>query len=113
MKKFHTDIYMPDWIKQGQIQAVLKYTRHARQEAMNDKRGPIQLPQVFDSAQAKLIEAVAEEGKLIKALYRQPYSDGLDLCLVLSPTTRSVITVWLQSDEDHHATLDRSAYDKD
>ena len=105
--KYHIDIHMPDEIKNYQFAALLKYSKHARQEAADEN---ITLPMTIDSRECSLIEAEVENGKVCKVLYRKPYSKTHDLCIAIIPDTRVVKTVWLNSNQDHHRTLDKSAY---
>lgn len=110
MKKFHADLYMPAAALRLQFATMLRYTRHAIQAASDDRYGRIDLPKVFDSRNATLIEAVLSNGKVVKTLWRQAYNDLLDLSLVLDPNTGTVITAWLNRKDDQHATLDPSKY---
>lgn len=107
---YHKDVYIPPALRGYQFSALLKYSRHAIQESINDERGEIKLPKIIDSRDATLVEIEVNEGKVTKTLFRLSYSDEHDLCLVIIPENRVVKTVWLNNKDDHHKTLDRSKY---
>lgn len=108
--KYHTDIYMPEEAKRLEFATMLRYSQHAKNAAKDDRYGQIDLPKVFDSRKATLIEAVVESGKVVKALYRMDYDTLHDLCLVIATAHDRVLTVWLNRKDDEHHTLDRSQY---
>ena len=108
--KYHKDIYLPEQAKNLQFACVVEYTPHARREANSDRYGTIRLPAVFDSRNAELIDVTIDENTIRRALYRMPYDDDKDLCLVIDPNTRKGITVWLNEKNDTHASLDASRY---
>lgn len=108
--KYHIDIFMPDEIKDIKLSGRLRPTRHAKREAKRDKYGGFEIPKSFDSARARLIEAVMDGGKFVKGLYRTPYDEVMDLCLVLNTETLQVITAWLNRRDDNHKTLDGGQY---
>lgn len=110
MTLYHTDIGLPERARGLQFAALLSYTQHARQAARDDRYGPIDLPQVFDSRNATLIEVGLVGEEVTKAVYRQPYDRQHDLCLVLNLKANKVITVWLNRNDDHHRTLDEGKY---
>lgn len=111
MKKFHAELYMPEVALKLQFAALLRYTKHAIKAASDDRYGKIELPKVFDTRNASLIEAVVKDGKVVKSLWRQAYDQLHDLCLVLDPSTATVITAWLNLKTDRHSTLDEAKYD--
>lgn len=110
MRKYHASIYMPKSALDLAFAALLRYSRHALEAAKDDRYGQIDLPKVFDSRQAELIEAKYQDDRLWRTLWRQPYSDTYDLNLVIEPDTSRVITVWLNSKDDTHDTLDEGQY---
>jgi len=107
--KYHSDIFMPDNIKNAQIATMLKYTHHAKQEAEKDRIS--NLPRVLDTREMNLIEAVVEEDKFIKGVYRGALDAARDISLVVDMDTGVVITVWANNKDDTHDTLDWSQYD--
>lgn len=110
--KYHIDIYMPKTALELSFAALLRYTWHARQASKDDRYGQIDLPAVFDTRNASLIEAKYKGKQLWRTLWRQPYRDGLDLNMVLEPDTGKVITVWLNRSDDQHSTLREEEYAK-
>ena len=110
MRKYHADIYLPPEARDLEFATMLTYTRHARKAARDDRYGRINLPTVFDSRKARLIEAVTEAGKVVKGLFRLPHDERHDLCIVVLVETGKVLTVWLNERSDKHHTLDRSQY---
>lgn len=110
MKKYHADIHMPKSALDLAFATLLTYTRHALEAARSDRYGRIDLPKVFDSRKAKLIEAVLDGGRIVKTLWRQSYDDLHDLSIVLDPNTGKVITVWLNEADDDHSTLRAEQY---
>jgi len=107
---YHVDIGLPPVALGLSFATMLRYTKHALDAARDDRYGPVELPKVFNSTQARLIEATVEGEKVVKAVYRQPLDDWRDLCLVIALETSRVLTVWVNEKLDHHKTLDRSKY---
>jgi len=110
MALYHKDVFFPAPARNLQFSALLRYSAHARQAATTDQYGHIDLPAVFDSRKAVLVEAEVEGQKVVKAVYRQPYQGKQDLVLVINPEDRLVRTVWINRHGDAHRTLDRSKY---
>lgn len=100
---------MPPNIQNAQIVTMLKYTPHAKEEAQKDK--VTTLPRVLDTREMSLIEAVIEENKFVKGVYRGALDKARDISLVVNMDTGVVITVWTNNKDDHHDTLDWSKYD--
>lgn len=110
MKKYHIEIHMPKTALELQFAALVRYTRHALNAAQGDRYGKIDLPKVFDSRKASLIEAKYQGEKIWRTLWRQPYNEELDLNIVIEPDTAKVITVWLNRHDDQHASLREEEY---
>lgn len=100
---------MPPEIRDAQIVTMLKYTPHAKEEAQKDK--VTDLPRVLDTREMNLIEAVVEEEKFVKGVYRGALDAARDISLVVNMDTGVVITVWTNNKDDHHETLDWGKYD--
>lgn len=49
------------------------------------------------------------ENNIIKVCYRIPYTDDLDIILVLTPD-KKIITIYLNSTDDKHFTLKKELY---
>lgn len=111
MDLYHADLGIPQHINL-EFACYLNYTLHAREAAKSDRYGPINLPTVFDTRNATLIEVGVENGSVVKAMYRQHYDNRHDLCLVINLKANKVVTVWLNEKNDNHKTLDASKYVK-
>jgi len=109
MALYHKDIFLPAAARALRFAVMLRYSAHARRAATNDRYGDINLPRVFNSDNAELVEAEVENGKVRKMVYRQPYNGENDLVIVLNPDGL-VRTVWLNQTNDSHRTLDTTKY---
>jgi len=111
MSLYHFEIGFPKGLetKFGVIEVT--YKRHALNAAETDRYGRIDLPRTINTDTAKAIEVEVINRQVVKIVYRTKYNDDFDLILVLSRDA-SVRTVWLNSVNDKHKTLDRSKYDK-
>lgn len=87
----------------------LTYSLHARHQCIADRYGIIKPPNTLDMANGKLIEMEIANGRVAKIVVRVEYSAKYDLVLVVS-SNGIVRTVWLNSVNDKHHTLDRSRY---
>jgi len=108
--KYHRDIYLPEQVNNMHFVCALRYTFHALRAAKSDKRGIINLPQVFDSSKATPVDATIQNGRVWRILYRMDYDKDKDLCLVIEPHNRTAVTVWLNDKDDNHPTLDTTRY---
>jgi hypothetical protein len=80
----------------------MRYTHHAIDRLGNwDIKGPITLDD------AVIVELEVEDKEATKLVVRKSYNDKSDIVLVLKPIDIGylVITVWLNSKLDTHATL--------
>jgi len=111
MSLYHFEIGFPKGLitKFGVIEVT--YKRHALNAAETDRYGRIDLPRTINTDTAKAIEVEVINRQVVKIVYRTKYNDDFDLILVLSRDA-SVRTVWLNSVNDKHKTLDRNKYDK-
>lgn len=93
----------------------LRWGFHAQKEADIDRYGRAEQ---FDSAEFEandIVEITMEDGKPLQAVARFPYSDDLDLVMVLAAPKDGeafVKTVWFNRANDNHKSLDRSKYNK-
>ena len=110
MTLYHKDLGLPKSARSLQFAGFLTYSQHARDAAKTDRYGQVDLPTIFDSRNASLIEAGYDGEKVVKTVYRQQYDRQHDLCIVLDPRTMRVITVWLNRLDDHHRTLQEDKY---
>lgn len=107
---YHVDIGFPADLKLPRGQLALEYSFHARRAAETDRISPYcSLPGLLDLS-AGIVEVEVKHGKLIKVVTRQPYSEQVDIVLVVMLTTGRVKTVWFNRTNDKHRTLDRSRY---
>jgi hypothetical protein len=112
---YHKDVFMPAHLAEPCYRGRLTYTRHALDEANNDRYGKVTLLHSFIPEQATLIETVAEDGpqgrnsRIVKQLWRCPMDERRDLVMSLVPNGR-VLTVWVNERSDKHRTLDRTRY---
>ena len=109
---YHHEIGFPAAMRMPQRAFLLEYTQHTRSEAQGDRYGAFALPMALDTRKATLIEAEVDEttGEIIKAVWRLRYDDTRDVVLVVLMRERTVKTVWINTRDDGHETLDKSRY---
>ena len=109
---YHASIGFPRNIRALPERIELRYGRHARQAAQDDRYGPVRwLPSVIDTAACKLVEAEVEaDGTVTKAVLRLSLGTDLDLVLVVHPRDGFVRTVWQNRRSDAHRTLNTARY---
>lgn len=92
----------------------LVYGSHARQEAMSDRYGSIELPNhlSFKDDAVKLFELEIKDGVVVKMGVRMPHDELNDIIVIFQPHDGFVRTVWLNRKDDKHKTLDASKYRK-
>jgi hypothetical protein len=112
---YHADIYVPAGLPLPGGPVRLRYTRHARDEAANDRYLDLtpHLPEFLDPDLARLVEVRMAEGRLDAVLYRTSATELFDAALLVRPDGDDwvVITVWANRWDDHHSTLDVSKYE--
>ena len=90
----------------------LKYGGHAKEQALEDKYGAIQLPQRIDLRKGEIFE-IGVKGKVVTKLgIRFKYDDSRDIIIIVNPADGFVRTVWFNVAGDKHKTLDTSKYTK-
>jgi hypothetical protein len=111
---YHTEVYLPEKIKEQlpKEKISLRYSNHAKRACRNDRYGNIPEMKAVYPKYAKVIEVETEAGQPIKSVYRLPFNQDLDICLVVLIETGLVKTVWLNSKDDSHKTLDTNKYAK-
>lgn len=111
---YHKDIGFPDDLvmPRGFSPVLsLEYSAHARNEAMSDKYGNLQLPQRVDLRVGGTIIEVGAVGNVCsKVVFRMSYDAKRDIVLVIKLPTGFVKTVWANEKSDQHRKLDRSRY---
>lgn len=90
----------------------LRYSHHARQAALNDRYGDIDLPEALNTNTAKVIEVEVIGDRVEKVLYRVSYNDDFDLLVAVMPRDSFVKTVWLNRRNDGHKTLNAAKYNR-
>jgi hypothetical protein len=115
---YHYQVGIPAHIKLPRHVVPLLYSNHALREAKSDKVAHYNLPilKTIDLEDCQVIEVEVVNDEAIKWVVRKPL-DGLnDYVLVLVPMPGNlrwyVKTVWVNTVEDGHSTLDASRYDK-
>lgn len=111
MKKYHKDVYMPSRyanIPKRSIQPL--WDAHVCKTATD--RG-IEVPATLEFSGDNIFAVVTKNGKAYELNVRVEYDDFDDLCFVLRqvPQGITLITVWLNSVDDNHATLDETPYE--
>jgi hypothetical protein len=93
----------------------LRWGHHAQKEADIDRYGKVEQ---FDSGEfeaSDIVEVTMEAGQPVQGVARYPYSDNLDLVMVLGKPEADVAfvkTVWFNQASDNHKSLDRSKYNR-
>lgn len=98
----------------------LIWSRHAKQEAINDKYGVLSsydYPRVFTGHGWQIVEVEVANaaGRAVKFVVRRPVDETRSLVLVIlrdGPFTGLVKTCWTNLNTDNHATLDASKFAK-
>lgn len=108
---YHKDIYLPE-IKKENKPVKLHYTHHAIEASKSDRYGQINLPEKINLIEWDLVELETDDktGNIQKIVVRKNYSKIHDIVLVIIPSTCRVKTVWLNTKNDNHKTLDRKKY---
>lgn len=107
---YHFEVYMPAHLARPVFEGRLRYGHHAKQEALCDRYGIIELPRVFNSQVATLIETEVDEDRVpIKQVWRQPLDAFRDIVLVIT-NQGFVKTVWVNLSSDQHRTLNTTRY---
>lgn len=108
---YHKDVYMPFPIQTADQSVKLHYTKHALDAAETDRYDIIELPLTVNLSHGTIIEIeIGNHETIEKFVIRFPYSETLDLCMVIIPDRLCVKTVWLNERFDEHCTLDPSRY---
>jgi hypothetical protein len=117
MALYHRDIYMPKVVRHMHKQFdEVTISEHARKKA--EERGIVTIPQELCVVSGpEIVEAEFDRGTLVKIVVRKRYNFTHDICYVLRYDFNTgipvLITVWLNSVDDDHSTLDESVYEKE
>lgn len=88
----------------------LRYGGHSRQEAMADRYGNLKLPDTVDVRKGDIFEIGVVGNMVTKMAVRFPYDDKIDLVIVLQPSDGFVRTVWANTKDDTHKTINLAKY---
>jgi len=115
---FHFEFGIPDDIirKLPNYAFAVEYTDHARRAALDDRFGVIEkLPGGIDpnNPKTQVIEVQVDKRteRIIKVVYRVPYSKQRDLVLAVAFPEGRVKTVWSNLVDDTHKTVKEKNYD--
>jgi hypothetical protein len=112
-KLYHKDIFIPTLVFPGASYR-LAYSRHSRLEAVRDKLGVVTRPPAFIEFNSDdVIEVETTDDVVTKLVVRLPYDSTRDIILVLRnfhDGAAIVVTLWTNSIDDSHSTLDKSKY---
>jgi hypothetical protein len=113
--KFHRDIgFEPGAIKEimaglGRF-SQLRYTQHAKFETIKDRYSIIPVIKLSDIKPEEIFEYTREGNRIVKFAVRLTGLDRvLDFCYSVS-LDGNVITVWANTKEDSHRTLNEGLY---
>jgi lantibiotic modifying enzyme len=88
----------------------LRYTQHAKLETIKDRYSIIPVIKLSDIKLSDIFEYTKEQGEIVKFAVRvTSYDKALDFCYSIS-LDGNVITVWANTKEDSHRTLNERAY---
>ena len=106
---YHADIWLPEQLNKPILFQKERYiwSHHAREKPLVDKIAPWLQLKLYP------VEVQIDAQLPIKTLYRGPYDQIHDLCVVVrTQTPPFVVTLWLIKYWDKHQTLVRERYIK-
>lgn len=109
MPLYHKDIGFPKNMKFKEVVGLIP-SAHALREASSDRYGKFDIPTSFDPKTWDLIEIEIINGALNKVVARKPIDEKRDIVMVFLPLSKLIKTCWINTNDDLHKTLDRSAY---
>jgi hypothetical protein len=109
MVRYHTRLYdpydiaslVPTFIRRTRLS---KHARYKVQASSINLRWPI--------TNAYPFEYYVDDGNIVKVVFRAPYDQTWDICLVVDYVNGKITTVWLVSKDYHHENLDTSLYER-
>jgi hypothetical protein len=112
---FHRDVFLPSasiqWPSAKTL--TLRYSAHAENAAKCDRYGDLTavLPKFLDMGANAPFEVETDDRlHAIKACYRLPATESLDVVVVVTLPEGNVKTVWGNLHDDNHKTLQASRY---
>lgn len=106
---YHKDIYIPPLVFSDEL-LKLSYTAHAIDRERRLGKGRKPLPKYINLNLAELVELEVKKRAPYKAVFRMSYDNKSDIALVIKLKNMTVITLWLNSRDDDHETLNREKY---
>lgn len=108
---FHKDVFAPAALFRSPGAIRVKYTRHARESAEDDRYGNLSahLKDWVDMDEAEIVEVEVRDREITKRVVRVHADEKLDLVMVIQ-ADGLVRTVWGNLHDDTHKTLDRSKF---
>lgn len=90
------------------------YSHHAVNASKDDRYGEFTLPRplIIDFKEVDIFELGISNDAIVKVGCRMPCNELYDISYVVSMTSKSVITLWLNEKGDIHQTLDSSRYQR-
>ena len=112
---YHKEIAMPREVTALKAVTIRPtHTRHAREAALTDRYGVINLPEVVSFSGADVVEAEITEGRVSKLVVRRPYDEARDIVMAIGfRNSESFLkSAWFNLRNDNHGTLNRERYNK-
>ena len=117
MKMYHRDVFIPANVREDfplGVQSLI-YTNHAKRASDTDRYGKLPILRSIRIFASDIIEAGTDDyGRLVHILVRTSLNRNLDICLAIKLEDNLFIvkTVWFNEQNDSHATLDTSKYER-
>lgn len=110
---YHTEIFLPEVLRAlGKKTLAPAITAHAKEAALSDRYGKIELPASVTFSGREIVEAEIDGGAVVKLVVRVAYDATRDLVLAIGfrGADSFIKTAWFNLKSDLHSTLDRSRY---
>lgn len=108
---YHKDLENFPTLNVANKEVTPHYTIHAFDSAENDQYDVILLPATINLSKTDIFEIeIGKHDTIEKICIRMSYSKDYDLCMAIIPDGLIVKTVWLNSRDDNHKTLDKTRY---
>jgi hypothetical protein len=107
MGTYHKDIGFPKCIKMPYGESIFYASRHSRKQAISKN---FSIPSKIMITGQNIIEIHTNNQVVEKCLIRYPYTNQIDLCLVINPILKIIITAWLNKRNDTHKSLNKTKY---
>ncbi len=110
---YHSSIRLPDGFVAPTGKVELRWTSHAKSEAVKDRYAAIPEFKALTLKRFQVIEVGVTNGRVSKIVFRGRLDDTNDVVIVLIPNGSkpwTVKTCWINRKTDTHRTLDNSKY---